>query len=714
MLKPSISLDAHMSAAAALERLALQGIWADITHPAAKARLEKLSKLSARPIEDIARTLAQDVRRFGAAIRRQWGTHVLWYARELQEVLVRCTGAPAHTLLIDVLDLHEGDALPPIHIRHSGETILSTGVVVDEHEPVAVSFAPDQRPAVADILGARAAAPAVTRSVRASASEAASPKQAWPRIDAPDLASAGKPFEVAVGFSDSRQAAVAGGQVTLKAAAGVTEVDVTVDLTSGPEVSAPDGWSRTMKVRLDDLLAAEVKFVLVGAEPADPARPTLTMIGVRYVVDGVVCGTAARPLIILPSSSQNLPPLPPGGEGWQTMGGASPITLSTDANAPDLTIEITKPDGDATSGRYVCQLCSPHAITSARGPFPIDLGQDAKTYAREIVDEMRVFGASPLLDTMLESIGRLVAQRLPAAAFEALHEVAARVAPNPPAVLIVSTEPYVPWELAWVDPPLDTSRPRYLGAQALVGRWLRDAQAQAPAAATAPRPATHPSSTLPVRNIAVMAAWYKATSGLKRLPMAEAEAKAIAQGWQGLALVASAQSMRQLLQGTLERGFEQIGGVEAVHFAGHGDFDPARPEGSALFLEDGTPLRSTMFRAARYGGERQPLMFLNACMLGIGGELLGDMAGFPGNSLRGGFGGVIGALWEVDDQVAHDIALEFWERALPRPSGHGEPVGAILRDLRAKFAASGGAVPVSTYLAYVYYGHPRLQLERMA
>ncbi|RZL08220.1 MAG: CHAT domain-containing protein, partial [Rubrivivax sp.] len=180
----------------------------------------------------------------------------------------------------------------------------------------------------------------------------------------------------------------------------------------------------------------------------------------------------------------------------------------------------------------------------------------------------------------------------------------------------------------------------------------------------------------------------------------------------GLSLPASAAMLDGLLKAAVKRDDQLIGGVDAVHFAGHGDFDPSRPDGAALFLEDGTPLRSTAFRAARYGGECQPLLFLNACMLGIGGELLGDMGGFPGNSLRGGFGGVLGALWEVDDQVAHDVALEFWRRALPPAPARGEPIGAILRDLRTRYAPEAKPAPVATYLAYVYYGHPRLTLQR--
>ena len=99
-------------------------------------------------------------------------------------------------------------------------------------------------------------------------------------------------------------------------------------------------------------------------------------------------------------------------------------------------------------------------------------------------------------------------------------------------------------------------------------------------------------------------------------------------------------------------------------------------------------------------------------MVGIGGELLGNMGGFPGNCLSGGFGGMLGALWEVDDTVAHDFAIEFWQRALPANGKNPEPIGAILRDLRAKYNANSNA-PVTTYLAYVYYGHPRLTLHRI-
>jgi len=393
-------------------------------------------------------------------------------------------------------------------------------------------------------------------------------------------------------------------------------------------------------------------------------------------------------------------------------GEATPVTFVADQQVPDLTIEITKPDRNASSGQYSCRFYSPHALVTPRGPFPMDLGQDAKTFAKAIAEEMRVFADSELLGKTLEGIGRLVAQCLPAEVFDALEEVAADAGESPPAVLIVSAEPYVPWELAWLDEPLDATRPSYLGAQALVGRWLRDARATTMPGldSVAQRPATHPLAKITVRHIATMAAWYKPESGLCRLRNAELEAQAIVSTYGAIALDGNAQSMRRLLDANLV----PIGAADALHFAGHGDFDPTQPDASALFLEDGTPLRSTQFRAARYGGALQPLLFLNACMLGVGGQLLGDMAGFPGSALRGGFGGVLGALWEIDDAVAHEVALEFWRRALPPWPRRGEPIGAILRDLRARYVCDTASVPEATYLAYVFYGHPRLMLERAA
>lgn len=281
-----------------------------------------------------------------------------------------------------------------------------------------------------------------------------------------------------------------------------------------------------------------------------------------------------------------------------------------------------------------------------------------------------------------------------------------------PTVLIASAESYVPWELATLDSPLDMQRPAVLGAQARVGRWLRPSltsQQTTGLRARVVKPPVLPPERIEVRHMAVMAGMYKPASGLARLVNAEAEASDLVATFGAVPLAASPEALAQLLEAHVINGFQAIGGVDAVHFAGHGNFDSTRTDSAQLFLSDGTPMSSQLFYDTSYGGTQQPLIFLNACMSGIGGDVLGEVAGFPGDCMHGGFGGVIGALWEVDDALAGQIAKQFWRQALPSGGGTAVPVAEILRDLRAAYT---GNSPPATVLAYVFYGHPNLTLSR--
>jgi hypothetical protein len=734
MLMSSITLDAAMTASAVLERLARNGFWRDPADRAAKAWISEYAKRTGVSVDEAARRLARDPWRVGAAIRRQWFANVIWYARPLEEVLFRCSNAPSDEPLLSVLNLHEHDGRPPIPA--SDEAPAAEGVVFAGQTPVGVSLqqamAAAQPPSRSVRRNGGSEPPPIsapmpdfsvgggTRATRSRAPRAAAPPQeisAWPRLDAPEYVPARKPFPVVVGLAAEQQQAVAGGKVTLKVPASVKSVDVSIELIADG-VDAPDGWTKTLRVDVANPTANSVMFQLVGRDPSGPEPVHLTTLEVRYVLDGTVCGTASRALVIGKSDAPVAAPAPGLGTPWTAQApSASPITLQRDEHPADLTIEIAKTDGNAASGRFQCRLYSSHAPAGV-GPFPIDLGEDAKTFAKSVVQQIRDFSGDPIVDNLLRSVGGLVAEKLPAEFFSALRSIAQAIAPRVPSVLLVSADAYVPWELAAVDPPLDPSRPPYLGAQTVMGRWLRDPRDVAAAGAAPVRPVAkppaQPPSTIGVKHMAVMAGLYKAESGLRNLPEAEAEATALAKSYTAVPLAANLTDVKRMLDAKLSQGFNAIGGVEAIHFAGHGDFDPAQTDSSVLMLSEGRPLPSIMFRSANYGGEKQPqpLFFLNGCMIGIGGELLGDMGGFPGNCLKGGFGGVVGALWEVDDKVAHQIALEFWQRALPTDDEEPVPVGEILRDLRAKYSAAA-AQPESTYLAYVYYGHPQLTLQRV-
>jgi CHAT domain-containing protein len=162
-----------------------------------------------------------------------------------------------------------------------------------------------------------------------------------------------------------------------------------------------------------------------------------------------------------------------------------------------------------------------------------------------------------------------------------------------------------------------------------------------------------------------------------------------------------------LLNGELAQGLKQIGGVEVVHFAGHGEVDPTRPGEAALFLSNGKPMNPIFLRRSKLGKNHAPFIFLNACMVGTGGQLLGDYGGFPGNCLAGGFTGLVAPLWAVNDTVAHSIAIDFYE-ALLAP-GSDRTVAGLMRDVRAQYSSNA---PISSYLAYVFYGNPNLKVAR--
>ena len=74
---------------------------------------------------------------------------------------------------------------------------------------------------------------------------------------------------------------------------------------------------------------------------------------------------------------------------------------------------------------------------------------------------------------MLEGIGAQIAGKLPRKFWDVLRDVAAKVTDRPITLQLNSAEPYVPWELAWMEAAIDPERPSFLGAQVVraIGHW---------------------------------------------------------------------------------------------------------------------------------------------------------------------------------------------------------------------------------------------------
>jgi CHAT domain-containing protein len=153
--------------------------------------------------------------------------------------------------------------------------------------------------------------------------------------------------------------------------------------------------------------------------------------------------------------------------------------------------------------------------------------------------------------------------------------------------------------------------------------------------------------------------------------------------------------------------------ADVIHFAVHGKYAPDQP-GRGLVLVDGDNVRYLNDFAVRgFDLGKRPFVFLNACQVGSGNELLGNYAGLAQSFLAAGAAAVIAPLWSVSDRVAREFALAFYEAVAA-----GTPAAEAFRRARlgrvADASADASALDVATPFAYQFFGHPELTLDWQA
>jgi hypothetical protein len=104
-----------------------------------------------------------------------------------------------------------------------------------------------------------------------------------------------------------------------------------------------------------------------------------------------------------------------------------------------------------------------------------------KEFQAEVKLAVESDDGSGAIGQVLVGIGRNVSRAIPAQVWNAVRRASKSVDGRPLDILILSEEPYVPWELAVPEPPLTDDVAPFLGAQAKVGRWLLGELPPAPA-----------------------------------------------------------------------------------------------------------------------------------------------------------------------------------------------------------------------------------------
>lgn len=519
------------------------------------------------------------------------------------------------------------------------------------------------------------------------------PPKAYAQLDCDETVIAGTEFELAIGLSPTPSR-------------GVIETD---DIAIVPPPGTPDEYFLTVHVTAEGFSIRDDErwrhqlavtplqsypTVIVHLIPDAPAGDhTLRVINATYEIGGQVVGAAFRPVVVIsnPGIEAPAPPQP----------GALDVAIPTGEVPPDLTVVLHESE---KPGRLWLVMGTPYAddVILPDEKIAVDVGGDAREYARLLIDYMNALEGKPGLWDALIGKGRLLAEQLPEAFWITLHEVADRVRTAeehwPPTLLLLSDEPYIPWELTAVESErFDHDAPPFLGAQVSMGRWVLK-RAQLP-----------PPHELGASAIAVVTGDYSSIPGWPVLDAADDERTELTARYGAVGVDANYADVRAVVNGTPHR--------DVLHMAIHGRYDE-HSVGNGLILADRTVLDSDKVRGLDMTG--RPFVFLNACQVGTGSAVLGDYSGIAAEFLNAGASGVIAPLWSVKDDIAKSVALSFYERVFA-----GSSVGEAVRTARAGFrpptdpsadAEETGRdpdeAPSATFMAYQYFGHPALRLIR--
>jgi len=288
--------------------------------------------------------------------------------------------------------------------------------------------------------------------------------------------------------------------------------------------------------------------------------------------------------------------------------------------------------------------------------------------------ELRAFGGQILDELFPEDLQRQL--------WEYRHNIQS--------IMVISTEPFIPWELVHLKPPRQSFLPEevyFLGQMGLV-RWLYDVG--------------FPPESITIRPQRCYYVIPHYPDARYRLLQAEQEVQFLEQLFQATAIEPQPIAVRKALEST---------SFDLLHFAGHGHADVNITTSAKLLLEgriENGQYIHTYLSATTVGQfsrlksfQNQPIVMINACQIGRLGYVLTGMGGFAQAFLKGGAGVFIGTLWSVGDQPARIFSETFYTSLI-----EGETLANATRKARESAKLSGDA----TWLAYVVYGHPHLKV----
>jgi hypothetical protein len=259
-------------------------------------------------------------------------------------------------------------------------------------------------------------------------------------------------------------------------------------------------------------------------------------------------------------------------------------------------------------------------------------------------------------------------------------------------IQVISTEPFIPWELLLVKNPDQRMAwqpvDRFLGEMGLT-RWLHG---------------WTPAKQLVIRKGQARYVIPQYKDPQHELPAGQKEAEYLRKAFNAVEVEPSTLSVTQLLRSEK---------FDLLHFCCHGGADMDNITHAKLLLKEEymngalKPTYLTQTSVQQCGsisreGSR-PLVVVNACETGRLGNGLTGYGGFAKAFLNAGAGAFIGSLWAVEDNAAVSFITTFYDELKA-----GKTLAEATVNARAKVSKEQD----SAWISYVVYGHPFAVLKR--
>ncbi len=457
--------------------------------------------------------------------------------------------------------------------------------------------------------------------------------------------------------------------VVLRAPRGITSFRLDVWLVATHHFLITDAPIRTITVNREEPRSEVAMFsAAVVAGPGESEEP---LISASFSYNGRPSGRVTR---VVPIVTQALTSSPAARAAT-----AAP-TLEVDvlAHAPDLVIEISAPENDGR--RFEVRVDTPHIKLERRTESWFLAAEAPSMVAAAMADFFAADAGRGARVRSLEGAGLEFFDSAPTL-FKEVYWRLVDSGRRARSMLVVSDERSIPWELMVPhrrrsDRGREVHKP--LGTEMAIGRWHRES-------------GISPRQRVRLRTSYVVAPKYRTST---RLGHAAGEAEFVCSRFSGRCIEPA---RFDRLDHTLS---EQS--VDLLHFVCHGESDEDGLQ--VLLLEEPDTLSSRQVRAmpglAKAFEESRPMVFLNACDIGHLTRGLVGTAGFAKSFIELDASCVIGALWSIDDAIAHRVAVDFYERVLAEPH---VPFAEILRQIRRRGYEQDGE---DSYAAYCFYGDP--------